>query len=289
MQRTGPLRPWLLLPLAVLTWAVAAFALDTLPYYPFHTGDGRALRAQDVLVREKVTGTRDIGGLVAWKTEMYASDDPETLVAYWAQDSAGSKLVAFEYSGQIIQLQPPILFPSRLEEGQRVQEAGQLVHPLFGAIGTYDGYMIVESVSAQAETPAGLFANCLQIFYRFDLQVIGQGAQQITSRERRAVGVGPVWIQDGSDPDAQPYVLAYARVGGHYYGQPADVTGDGTVDGNDAVAMLEARLVGHTQYSVFCDLAPFDGQLPSILPIPDGAIDDNDLATFIELFRTARR
>ncbi|MBC7286869.1 MAG: hypothetical protein H5T86_02275, partial [Armatimonadetes bacterium] len=145
----------LLLSLAFAAEATRVLAISTLPYYPVHAGDKRVLFCRESVVREQVTERSSVGGYEAFRIVVPAPGRKDVIVVYAAQDAAGTAVVAVEYSRQVLLLDPPFLIPAEVTEGQRITLAGTIRHPLLGPVGTYDGLLIVESISETAATQAG--------------------------------------------------------------------------------------------------------------------------------------
>jgi hypothetical protein len=77
--------------------------------------------------------------------------------------------------------------------------------------------------------------------------------------------------------------LVYAKVGDTTFGSlPSaigDFNADTVVDDTDTGIFFDCYLGGASAYKLVCDIYPIGA--------PDGVIDDNDLALFIQVWRNA--
>ena len=67
----------------------------------------------------------------------------------------------------------------------------------------------------------------------------------------------------------------------------ADLNDDGKVDGADLARFLRAWRKAHAaepEIDTTCDVAPLIGEMPNIMPAPDGKIDEDDAAVFLDFY-----
>ena len=274
----------------VLLFALPSFAAstDTAPYFPFHAGDQRIGVNSVGALKETVVDLENAGGTLAWRVELTAAGSDETVVYYWRQSLLGPTIVGGIYSNALILFDPPITIPAAVSAGQVISSSGSLVSADFGIpAGSYQATLTITSTTAVADTYVGTFNNCLEILYDITVIVFGNSARTVT-KERRATGIGTVWLQTNAEEGSEPLTLLYAQVGDTYLGNPGDFNHDGRIDIADARAIVDMVLPGAGAYDPFMDLAPYHGDIPEIVPQFDGRIDADDLAAFIAIFAHSR-
>jgi hypothetical protein len=243
--------------------AVHAFAVTTVGYFPFNSGDVRIFHKSDgtLLYDNTFSQTSPIN---SWEDRVTQPGGNYVVDAYWKRDATTTRtIIGGNLHPPLATFSPNVVYPDDLE-----------------VAGTFSYSLTVESI----DTTQASFTHCVQLLE--DVTANGPifGTFHYKTREWRQAGLGLVALTP--DVDAAPTVIAllvYAKVGDTTFGSlPSaigDFNADTVVDDTDTGIFFDCYLGGASAYKLVCDIYPIGA--------PDGVIDDNDLALFIQVWRNA--
>ena len=265
--------------------AADAFAVTTVSYFPFNDGDVRVFHdaVGGFLLFENISATTSFSTNV-WEARVTqrpaAPRGPYVVDAFWKRDATTTRqILGGNLHPPLAAFSPHVVYPDDLVVGGPTTTSGNIL--VAGLVaGTFTYSLTVESIDATQ----GSFTHCVQLLEDVNVDVPIFGNFHYKTREWRQAGLGLVAI--APDVDGEPTeiaLLVYAQVGGTTFGSLPSALGDFNADTlvneADAGIFLDCYLGGGSAYQLVCDIYP--------LGLPDGVIDDNDLATFIQAWRAA--
>ncbi len=243
----------------------------------------------------------------AWPFVTYRAGVEER-TDWWVRTDEATSWVGFVESAlkRVLSGYPRVLepdlsaLPPTVMEGGTTEEDGRLQRytvrgNLWWPELPWGGYSLraqARVVGVPMTVPAGVFKNCLVLDLAGTLRPAGKRPEQdVDETWVLARDVGVIQVEDRITP-ARSRGLVYARVGGRTYGteprpgRPGDLNADGFVDTTDARTLLDALLAGAPGYRADCDLHPYSGVPPHVIPAPDGLLDAGDVAAFLAIWRS---
>jgi hypothetical protein len=175
----------------------------------------------------------------------------------------------------------PFLMPIAFA-GQKWATSGVLLKSNVN-VGTFAFTASIDAIDGGTKVPAGTFLSCVRLTWTLTLSPSGGSVSNVGETWFLAKGVGPVYKLDTVSVPNVTRELAYASIGATTRGSlpvpSGDFNADTKVDHIDAETMLDAYLGGFPAYNLACDIYPAG--------MPDGVIDQGDVAAFIRAWRVA--